>query len=248
MRKKIKIGAYVPRNSLLHKCDARVKLLGFIAYVVVAYSFSNLIALALLSLFVLFVCFLAKLNPVSLVASVKWLMIGFVVVTALNLFFTNEGDTIAHFFCFTITDAGIERFLIYGLRLVLTLFAGALLLACTSQIKLCEAVSKLLSPLQRAGVPISQLSFILCLALRFVPDVYDEFKAVCVAQKLRGASFTLKKPATATKSVLSLFLPTTLACIRKSEGLSFALLSKNFVPGAKRTDWDWENCKKRQNS
>ena len=248
MRKKIKIGSFVPKDSFLHKLDARVKLLGFIAYVVVVYAFSDILLFVALALAILAICILAKVNPVSLVESVKWLILGFVVVAAMNLFFTNEGNLVAHLACFTITDSGVERFLIYGLRLVLTLFAGALLLACTSQMKLCEAISKLLSPLQRIGVPISQLSFILCLALRFVPDVYDEFKTVCVAQKLRGASFALKKPATAAKSVLALFLPTTFACIRNAEGLSFALLSKNFVAGAKRTNWDWENCKKRKNS
>ena len=240
MNKKIKIGSYVPKNSPLHRCDARVKLLGFIAFVVLVYCLQEPFLFVTVFLIFLLLCILGKLNPMALGASVKWLIFGFVLVSSFNLFITSEGNVVLMILGINMTDVGINRFILYSIRLILSLLAGALLLACTSQMKLCDAISRLLSPLQKIGVPISQLSFILCLALRFVPDVYDEFRQVFVAQKLRGARFTLKKPTLAIKSIVAIFLPTTLACIRKAEGLSLALLSKNFVAGAPRTHWDWE--------
>ncbi len=231
------------KNSYLHRCDARVKLLGFVLFVVLTYCFKDPHLLLANFLVLLLLCLLAKINPLSLASSVKWLIFGFVLISLANLFFTSEGTVVFQFFNFGFTDVGVNRFLLYATRLVLSLIAGALLLACTSQMKLCDAVSQLLSPLQKIGVPISQLSFILCLALRFVPDVYDEFKSVFVAQKLRGAKFQLSKPATSARNVIALFLPITLACIRKAEMLSFALMSKNFVAGAPRTRWSWRGQK-----
>lgn len=226
----------MPKDSLVHRCDARIKLLMFIAYVLAVFLIPSIEALCVEFIVLLLFCALAKLNFLKLLKSVAGIAVAFVIVSALNIFVIQEGYIVADFGFFTIYEAGIARACFYASRLILGLLAGALLLACTSQMKLCDSVSQLLSPLQKIGVPISQLSFVLSLALRFVPDVYDEFQTVRIAQKLRGAHH----------NALSLFIPVTVACIRRSEALSFALLSKNYVPGAPRTSWSWEECKRRQ--
>ena len=178
-------------------------------------------------------CALAKINFFDLLRSVAGIGIAFIIVSALNIFVIGEGNVVARFWIFTICDSGISRAAFYASRLVLGLLAGALLLACTPQMKLCDAISCLLSPLKKLGVPIEQLTFVLSLALRFVPDVMQEFQSIRTAQVLRGAKL----------NILSLFIPVLVACVRRSEALSFALLSKNYVPGAPRTKWDWEECK-----
>ena len=227
---------YIYKDSLLHKSDARLKLLAFIAYVLLVFLIPSWTALGVEFMLLLVFCAFAKLNIFDLLKSVAGIAVAFAIVSALNIFVIQEGNVVATFWVFAISSAGISRAAFYACRLILGLLAGALLLACTPQMKLCEAISQLLSPLQKIGVPISQLAFILSLALRFVPDVYDEFQTVRIAQKLRGAK----------RNVLSLFIPVTVACIRRSEALSFALLSKNYVPGAQRTSWSWEECKKRK--
>ena len=227
---------YIYKDSLLHKLDARAKLLAFIAYVLAVFLIPSWVALDVEFMLLLVFCALAKLNFFDLLKSVAGIAIAFVVVSALNIFVIQEGNIVARLWIFTMSDTGIARAAFYATRLVLGLLAGALLLACTSQMQLCEAISQLLSPLQKIGVPISQLAFVLSLALRFVPDVYEEFQTVRIAQKLRGAKH----------NVLSLFIPVTVACVRRSEALSFALLSKNYIPGASRTSWNWQECKNRQ--
>ena len=232
----MKFASYIYKDSALHKCEARVKLLAFIVYVLAVFLIPSWTSLGLEFMALLTLCALAKLNFFDLLKSVAGIAIAFVIVSALNIFVIKDGNIVASFWVFTISDAGIARATFYACRLLLGLLAGALLLACTPQMKLCEAVSQLLSPLQKIGVPISQLAFVLSLALRFVPDVYEEFQTVRIAQKLRGAK----------RNVPALFVPVTVACIRRSEALSFALLSKNYVPGAPRTSWSWQECKKRK--
>lgn len=232
----MRFASYIYKDSVLHKCDARAKLLAFIVFVLAVFLIPSWAALGAEFMLLLVLCTLAKLNFFDLLNSVRGIAIAFVLVSALNIFVIKDGNILASFWIFTISDTGTSRAAFYACRLILGLLAGALLLACTSQMKLCEAISQLLSPLQKVGVPISQLAFVLSLALRFVPDVYEEVQTVRIAQKLRGAKFNL----------LSLFIPVTVGCIRRSEALSFALLSKNYVPGAPRTSWSWESCKKRQ--
>lgn len=234
----MKFASYTYKDSPLHKTEARAKLLAFIAYVLAVFFIPTWVALGVEFMLLLVFCALAKLNIFDLLKSVAGIAVAFVIVSALNIFVIQDGNIVATFWIFKMTDAGISRAAFYATRLILGLLAGALLLACTPQMKLCEAISQLLSPLQKIGVPVSQLAFILSLALRFVPDVYEEFQTVRIAQKLRGAK----------RNILSLFVPVTVACVRRSEALSFALLSKNYVPGAPRSSWNWQECKNRQNS
>lgn len=228
---------YIHKESLLHKADALVKLSGFIAYVLAIFLIPDWLAIGVEFMLLLVLCALAKLNIFDLFEQVWGVILAFTIVSALNMFVIQDGSVLASFWVFTIYDVGVSRAAFYACRLTLGLLAGALLLACTPQMKLCEAISRLLSPLQKLGVPVSQLTFVLSLALRFVPDVAEEFQTVRVAQKLRGAKM----------NVLSLFIPVIVACVRRSEALSFALLSKNYVPGAPRTSWSWDECKNRTN-
>ena len=67
-----------------------------------------------------------------------------------------------------------------------------------------------------------------------------------VAQRLRGAHFTTGNLKSRLQAIVSLVMPVTVGAIRKAEALSFALLSKNFVAGAPRTEWDYEGYLARQ--
>ena len=154
---------YIYKDSLLHKSDARLKLLAFITYVLLVFLIPSWTALGVEFMLLLVFCALAKLNIFDLLKSVAGIAVAFAIVSALNIFVIQEGNIVATFWVFAISDTGISRAAFYACRLILGLLAGALLLACTPQMKLCEAISQLLSPLQKIGVPISQGLSVPCL-------------------------------------------------------------------------------------
>lgn len=168
-----------------------------------------------------------------------------VIVSFLNVFVIQDGNEIARIWIWRVTDVGLERALYYSARLVLVLLAGALLLATTAPMQLTEGIARLLSPLQKVGIPISQLAFILSLAIRFVPVIATEARAIKTAQDLRGAHFSHGSISSRCQALVALVLPIVVGVIRHAENLSFALLSKNYVPGAPRTSWDYQGFLRR---
>ena len=245
MMTRIRFGSYVSKDTFVHFLDARVKLLCFIFFIMCIFSHSSWVSILVEFVVFLLFCLLAKINPFKLFMSTYCVILCFVIVSFVNVFVVQEGQVVFHYWIFTFTDAGLMRASFFACRLILGLLSGALLLACTSQMKLSDAISKLLSPLQKIGVPVQQLSFVFSLALRFLPDVMQEFSEIKLSQELRGASFSKGSISLRLRSVLSLFLPVLVTCLRKADELSFALLSKNYVPGAPRTSWSWEGCKRR---
>lgn len=220
--------------------DARWKFLAFVAFCVALFCWWNWFYIGCLACLLIVLTVAAKVSPLDLVRSVWGILLMLVIVSFLNIFVIQEGNAIFEWWIFRFTDVGLERALYYSARLVLLLMAGALLLATTAPMQLTEGIAKLLSPLQKIGIPISQLAMVLSLAIRFVPVIASEASSIKTAQALRGAHFSHGTLSQRISALVALVLPIVVGVVRHAENLSFALLSKNYVPGAKRTSWDYE--------
>ena len=247
LKKKISIFHYVQGDSIAHRCDARIKFLIMIALAVASFLVMQPLQLLILGGILLLLCCIAKVNPLSLIYSVRFVLLGLLIITALNLLIVQTGSELWKFSILRITDEGLMRASIYGGRLTCLLMAGALLLACTSPIQLTDGIGKLFSPLQKLGVPVSQLAFVLALAIRYVPILVDETTTIVTAQKCRGAHISHGTFAQRSKTIVSLVVPVVMASVRHAENLGLALLSKNYIPGASRTEWTYQDFLRRKN-
>ncbi len=245
MKSKLQIFHYENTGSILHRSDPRVKILGCICFAVATFFIDDAVKFCfLLALFVL-CCAMSKINIFRLARSIWFVLLGLLIITSLNLFVEQGGNIIFALGCINITDFGLHKTLIYGGRLVLLFMAGSLLMAITSPIEITEAIASLLSPLKKLGLPIDQLSFVLALAIRYVPILADEFQKVRIAQSCRGAKLNSGGLKGRTRAFSSLIVPVMVSSIRHAENLSLALLSKNYTPGAPRTKWTYNGYLKR---
>ena len=78
----INLGSYVSKNSIIHRCDARIKLFAFIAYVLFVFLIPSWVALGVEFMVLLALCALAHLNIVDLAKSVLPIIVAFVIVSA----------------------------------------------------------------------------------------------------------------------------------------------------------------------
>ena len=246
MASRLRIFHYVPADSIAHRLDARFKLLLALAFAISLFI-DTLPAHLLVQLGILLIgCIFAKTNPLTLLSSVWIILLVFLLISSLNAVVVQSGTELINLGWLRVTDEGAERALFYGGRLALLLLGGALLLVCTSAVQLTDGLGRLLSPLQRVGVPVSQLAFILALAIRYVPILYDETTSIITAQKCRGARFSHGTLRERSNAIVSLFVPIFVASIRHADNLGQALLSKNYVPGADRTRWSYREFLTRQ--
>lgn len=242
---KIKAGHYVFRNSIPHSCDARIKIICFLLIAVATFFVSTYVSLACVLLTVLALCLFSHINVFSLLRSVWGFLLGLLFLALLNMFFVQSGDVVFNFGVIRITNEGFFRAILYSGRLTCLLLAGALLLATTSPFALTEGLASLFRPLQVVKIPVSQATFVLSLALRFVPIIVDETYKIAIAQMCRGASFNEGSIIKRLKAVVSLIIPVFISAFNYSQNLSDALLSKNYVPGKPRTRWSFDGYLKR---
>jgi energy-coupling factor transport system permease protein len=174
------LGRYVGGDSFLHRLDPRLKLTVLPLLVIAAFSAHTAgqrLALALLAgaLVVLAGChwrfFLRGLWVL------RWL---FLCTVLLHLFFS-PGRTL--FGSLWLSLDGLLRGLQVCEQLALAIVFSSLLTLSTSPAELASAVSALLLPLGRFGLPARELSLLLLLVLHFIPILREEGLAQLAANR-----------------------------------------------------------------
>lgn len=161
-------------NSALGRVDARGKLVALLAYsiaILLPWPAWVVISLELLPWVLVIATRLSPLRLLKLLAPVVVLA-----ACAAGFYFLNHGGE----------EAGFTAVLL-ALRMV-SLVAASLLVSCTTTpTELLRAFKWFIAPLSSLGFPSDDIAFTLALTLRFIPLVAEEFQAVRLAQRARGA-------------------------------------------------------------
>lgn len=124
---------------------------------------------------------------------------------------------------------------------MLTVFS--LLVNTTSTLQLTYAFEHIFWPLKWIKVPVTEISYIISVAIRFVPNLFDEANKIIRAQANRGLDFKNGKLITKIKAVGSLVIPMFAASFDHADKLSDAMEARNFAPRAKRTKYRHFPCR-----
>ena len=107
----------------------------------------------------------------------------------MNLFLTRGGETLLHFWIFTITEEGVRTSVFMALRLMYLVAGSSLMTFTTSPNGLMDGMEKLLNPLNKLHLPVHEVAMIMSIALRFIPILLEETDKIMKAQIARGADF-----------------------------------------------------------
>ena len=111
----------------------------------------------------------------------------------------------------------------------LLLYLGTMALTLTTTpVALAEAVSLLLRPARRLGLPADEFALVSLIALRFVPTLTQEANQLIKAQVSRGAEFTTGSLAARIRGVATLVTPLTEGALRRAAGLATALDARGY--------------------
>ena len=224
----------MPRESPVHRLDARAKIVAALLVAAGAVAASALWMQAVLAGSLL-MGFGAACLPWRLVtAGVRgalWLVL---FVAAANL---GWAFWLARWGAWGGGEAAVRtpaELALLLLRLFNLVLLAALFTATTLPVDAAEAVERLLRPLARLRVPVHELGFLLVLTLSFVPLFLREARTLSDAHRIkRGrARWTLFDRA---RALVPLAVPLFLAVFRRADELAVALDARCFVPGARRT-------------
>ena len=178
-----------------------------------------------------------RINVGRLAASVRVFLALFVFCGLLNIFFVRTGTTVASLGPIPITDDGIRIAILYACRFAVVIVIGAMFLASTTPTAMTDAFESLLSPFARFGLHTQETALVMSLALRFLPTLGMETKAIIDAQSARGGSVETGSFVVRIKAMVAVVGPVFAAAIRHADNLSLALDARCYEEGATRTHW-----------
>ena len=159
-----------------------------------------------------------------------------VVITALlNVLFVQDGNVLVQLGPLVITTGGVRSALFLSLRLACLLLVASLVTLTTATLDLTDATEKLLSPLARLGFPAHELSMIMGIALRFLPQFVDEARVIRSAQLSRGAHVGAGLGADGMRALGSVVVPLFASVFRHAETLSAGMDARCYHGGVGRT-------------
>lgn len=234
MLRDITIGQYYPSNSIIHRLDSRVKLVGTLAYVLSLFFFRNVLGFAAVTLGLAVLVKLSKVPFHYIVKGLKAIMIILVMTGLFNVFLT-PGEPLLSFWKFTITREGLRNAGFMIIRLVYLILGSSLLTLTTTPNQLTDGMEKGLRPLNKIGVPVYEVSMMMSIALRFIPILVEETDKIMKAQLARGADFESGNLIKRAKAMVPLLVPLFISAFRRANDLALAMEARCYRGGEGRT-------------
>ena len=235
MFKDVAFGQYYPADSIIHRLDARVKMLITLLFVIAIFFIKSYFGFMLTAVVLIGIVLLAKLPMMSVLKSVKGVMFIILFTAILNLFLIKKGEVLWSWKIFTITKDGVHTTIKMVLRLVLLISGASLLSLTTTPVELADGVESLMSPLKLVKVPVRDIAMIMSIALRFIPTLFEETNKIISAQKARGASFDTGGLFARAKALLPVLIPLFVNSFRRADELAFAMDARCYNATEKRT-------------
>ena len=235
MLNNITFGQYYPGDSVVHRLDARFKLILIFALIVIAFVASNFVSLGLVTISTLFLMLLSRIPVKMYLKTVKSIWFFIVLTAIVNLFFIKTGDLLFEIWKIQIFSGGIEKAVFIALRIFLLLIISSALTYTTTPTSLTDALESLLKPLSKIGVNTHTFAMMMTIALRFIPTLIEETSKIMNAQKARGANLEDGNLIQRVKAVIPILIPLLASSIRRATELADAMECRCYHGGNGRT-------------
>jgi energy-coupling factor transport system permease protein len=247
------LGVYLPSNSLLHRVQARTKLLLMVWLVLFLFAANrhiwHIVAYVVVLTLLLLGVVVSRMSMRYVLRRMRLLLLLILLGDIPALLFTPGGKTLATLGPARVQLGGLDVsigpaivtsdgawFVIGFSSIFLLLFLASQLLALTTRpVAVAEGVALLLRPLRRWRVPADAFALMMLIALRFLPLMLEETNQLIKAQQARGADFRQGSLRKRSRSVVALLLPTMRGALRRAGELATALESRGYAPFGEQT-------------
>lgn len=229
------LGQYRPLDSYLHRLDARAKLVPVVLVMVLGLLTSSPLFYISLLVALIAALLVSGISAGTLARNFRPILV-LVAVTFLYhvLFSARQTEGLFQVWGFAVTKGGLAKATFFSLRLLLFVAVAFLVTLTNSPSELAEALTRLLRPLERLKVPVSDLGLIIFIALRFIPILYDELLAIRNAQMIRGVDFG-GGMVSRIKKTTAILVPVLVGTIGRADELALAMEARGYQSGTRRS-------------
>lgn len=234
MIRDITLGQYYPEQSVIHRLDARTKILGTLLYIIEIFLVNSFAGFGLVILALGVLIGISRVPVRFIFKGLKAVIFIILLTFVLNLFMF-DGTVLWHWKFLTITYEGLYRSCFMALRLILLIIGTSMLTLTTKPMELTDGLEKLLKPFNRFGLPSHELALMMSIALRFIPTLLEETDKIMKAQQARGADFESGNLIQRVKNMIPILIPLFVGSFRIAQDLALAMEARCYHGGVGRT-------------
>lgn len=230
----IVLGQYFPGNSFLHKLDPRTKIISSIILMIALFISWSYESLALSTLFTILVIAFSRVPLKIYLKSLKMVLIITLFSSFINIFY-GVGEPIIHIGFMEITQDGINNSIFVMLRILNLMLISSAFMFTTSPNDMTYGLERLMKPIQRLNINVSDIIMMMTIALRFIPTIIEETQRITDAQKSRGADMNNKNLLKKIKSFVPVLIPLFISSFRRAYDLALAMECRCYNGSVTRT-------------
>lgn len=234
MIRDITLGQYYPEQSVIHRLDARTKILGTLLYIIEVFLVNSFAGFGLVILALGILIGISRVPVRFIFKGLKAVVFIILLTFVLNLFMF-DGTVLWHWKFLTITYEGLYRSCFMALRLILLIIGTSMLTLTTKPMELTDGLEKLLKPFNRFGLPSHEIALMMSIALRFIPTLLEETDKIMKAQQARGADFESGNLIQRVKNMIPILIPLFVGSFRIAQDLALAMEARCYHGGVGRT-------------
>lgn len=248
------LDTYIPGDTIVHRCDARVKLVLLLAFSITLFFVHTWTGLFLC----IAVCLAGSLIAHVPLGRLFSLLIPLYVILAFTLLFnsfsfditnsaqiTGFGEVSPGIFAtweplplignFGFVPEGFARGCFYALRIIFLVFASLIVSFTTTSSALINALDDFLRPLRVFRVPTEDIAMIVSIAIRFIPVTAEELMRIRAAQQSRGAVFSEGSVFRRIAAWQPVLIPLFVGLFRRANNLALAMEARCYGMAPVRT-------------
>ena len=234
MLRDITLGQYYQTESVIHRLDPRVKLVGTICYIISLFLVNNVWGYLIAALFLAVMIKLSNVPFKFMVKGMKAIVFLLLITVIFNMFLT-PGEPLVSVWKLTITKEGLRLAVMMAIRLSFLIVGSSVMTLTTTPNNLTDGMENLMKPLGKIKVPVHEIAMMMSIALRFIPILLEETDKIMKAQIARGADFESGNIIKKAKAMVPLLVPLFISAFRRANDLAMAMEARCYRGGDGRT-------------
>ena len=235
MIRDITIGQYYQVDSVIHRLDPRVKLLGTLIYVISLFIANSPIGYGVAVIFLIACIAMSKVPVKYMLKGLKSIVFVLVFSAMFIVLFTSGEHIIYKYGIIKISREGIFNAVEMIVRLILLLVGSSVMTLTTTPTDLADGLEKAFGFLKVIKVPVHEMAMMISIAFRFIPILIEETDKIMKAQIARGADFESGGLIKKAKSLIPLLVPLLISSIKRALDLATAMEARCYNGGEGRT-------------
>ena len=234
MFRNITLGQYYSTDSVLHRMDPRVKLLGVMIYIAAVFIINNIWGLIFPILCLGGLIAVSNVPLRYMLKGLRAILVLIILAVIFNLF-SGDGRILWQWWILKLTAEGILRAAFFALRLITIVLATGLLTYTTTPTTLTAGLERVFSHLKFLHFPAHEIAMMMSIALRFIPILAEEVNKIINAQLARGADFETGGIFKRVKGMVPILIPLFVSAFKRATDLATAMEARCYHGGDGRT-------------